>query len=96
MLRTNDTAMILDYTNNMAEVMLTVFALVGMLQKHFIKARQLRGLEDAKACGEVCRGRPATISPDAVRDLRQQGLGVTQIATRCEIGRASVYRPFAA
>lgn len=95
-LRINDPAITLDGTDIMAEVMLTVFGLVGMLEKHFIRARQRRGIEAAKARGGVYNGRPATISPDAVRDLRQQGLGATQIAKRLKIGRASVYRLLAA
>lgn len=95
-LRINDPAITLDGTDIMAEVMLTVFGLVGMMEKHFIKARQRRGIEAAKLRGDVYKGRPATISPDAVRDLRQQGLGATQIAKRLKIGRASVYRLLAA
>lgn len=95
-LRINDPAITLDGTDIMAEVMLTVFGLVGMMEKHFIRARQRRGIEAAKARGGVYNGRPATISPDAVRDLRQQGLGATQIAKRLKIGRASVYRLLAA
>ena len=80
----------------MAEVMLVVFGLVGMLEKHFIKARQRRGIDAAKLKGNVYKGRPATISLDAVRELRQQGLGATEIAKRLRIGRASVYRALAA
>lgn len=95
-LRINDPAITLDGSDIMAEVMLTVFGLVGMLEKHFIRARQRRGIENAKARGDVYKGRPATISPDAVRDLRQQGFGATQIAKRLKIGRASVYRLLAA
>ncbi len=91
-LRINDPAITLDGTDIMAEVMLTVFGLVGMMEKHFIRARQRRGIEAAKLRGDVYKGRPATISPDAVRDLRQQGMGATQIAKRLKIGRASVYR----
>ncbi|MFV1920959.1 recombinase family protein [Sphingomonas sp. MJ1 (PH-R8)] len=95
-LRINDPAITLDGSDIMAEVMLTVFGLVGMLEKHFLRARQRRGIENAKARGDVYKGRPATISPDAVRDLRQQGFGATQIAKRLKIGRASVYRLLAA
>ena len=95
-LRIHDPAITLDGTEIMAEVMLTVFGLVGMMEKHFIRARQRRGIEAAKLRGDVYKGRPATISPDAVRDLRQQGLGATQIAKRLKIGRASVYRLLAA
>lgn len=95
-LRINDPAITLDGTDIMAEVMLTVFGLVGMMEKHFIKARQRRGIEAAKAKGDVYKGRPVTICPDAVRELHQQGLGATAIAKRLKIGRASVYRALAA
>jgi DNA invertase Pin-like site-specific DNA recombinase len=90
-LRINDPAIVMDGTDIMSEVMLTVFGLVGMLEKHFIKARQRRGIEAAKL-RNVYKGRPSTISPDAIRELRQQGLGATAIAKRLKIGRASVYR----
>lgn len=95
-LRINDPAITLDGTDIMAEVMLTVFGLVGMMEKHFIKARQRRGIEAAKRKGDVYKGRPATICPDAVKELREQGLGATAIAQRLKIGRASVYRLLAA
>nr|WP_246352608.1 helix-turn-helix domain-containing protein [Sphingomonas xinjiangensis] len=94
-MRINDPSIVLDGSDIMAEVMLTVFGLVGMMEKHFIKARQKRGIEAAKAKG-VYKGRPATISPDAVRELRAEGLGATEIAKRLKIGRASVYRALAA
>lgn len=90
-LRINDPAIVFDGSDIMAEVMLTVFGLVGMLEKHFIKARQRRGIEAAKL-RNVYKGRPSTISPDAIRELRDQGLGATAIAKRLKIGRASVYR----
>ena len=94
-LRIHDPAITFDGTDMMAEVMLTLFGMIGMMEKHFIKARQRRGIEAAMLKG-VYKGRPATISPDAVRDLRQQGMGATEIAKRLKIGRASVYRALAA
>lgn len=94
-LRINDPAITLDGSDIMAEVMLTVFGLVGMMEKHFIKARQRRGIDAAKVRG-VYKGRPATISPDEVRELHQQGIGATEIAKRLRIGRASVYRALGA
>ena len=54
-LRINDPAITLDGTDIMAEVMLTVFGLVGMMEKHFIRARQRRGIEAAKARASVYR-----------------------------------------
>ena len=95
-LRIHDPAIVMDGSDIMSEVMLTVFGLVGMLEKHFIKARQRRGIDAAKLRGDVYKGRPATISTDAIRDLRNQGLGATEIAKRLKIGRASVYRALAA
>lgn len=42
------------------------------------------------------RGRPATIPAEAVRTLKAQGKGATEIARELNIGRASVYRLLAA
>ena len=94
-LRIHDPKIVFDGSDLMAEVMLTLFGLIGSVEKHFIKARQRRGIEAAKLKG-VYKGRPATINPDQVRELRDQGLGATAIARRLKIGRASVYRALAA
>lgn len=94
-LRIHDPQIRFDGTDIMSEVMLTVFGLVGMLEKHYIKTRQRRGIENARLKG-LYKGRPATICPDAVKELRDQGLGATEIAKRLKIGRASVYRALAA
>ncbi len=45
----------------------------------------------AKAAG-VYRGRKRTIDPAQVIELRDQGLGGSEIAKRLNISRASVYR----
>lgn len=94
-LRIHDPQIVMDGSDMMAEVLLTLFGMVGMMEKHFIRARQRRGIEAAKA-RNAYKGRPATICPDAVRELRQEGLGATAIAKRLGIGRASVYRLLAA
>lgn len=94
-LRIHDPAITFDGSDMMGEVLLTIFGMVGMLEKHFIRARQRRGIEAAKL-RNVYKGRPATIDAQQVKDLRQQGLGATEIAKRLKIGRASVYRALAA
>ena len=94
-LRIHDPQIRFDGTDMMAEVMLTLFGMIGMVEKNFAKMRQRRGIEAAKLRGAY-QGRPATISPDAVKELRDQGLGATEIAKRLKIGRASVYRALAA
>jgi DNA invertase Pin-like site-specific DNA recombinase len=95
-LRIHDPAITFDGTDVMSEVLLTLFGMVGMMEKHFIKARQRRGIEAAKAKGDVYKGRPASIDATKVKELHQQGMRPTQIAKTMKIGRASVYRSLAA
>lgn len=95
-LRIHDPAITFDGSDMMGEVLLTIFGMVGMLEKSFSKMRQRRGIEAAKLRGDVYKGRPASIDPEQVRQLRDQGLGATEIAKRLQIGRASVYRALAA
>ncbi len=78
----------------MAEVMLTLFGMIGMMEKHFIKARQRRGIEAAKLRGAY-RGRPATVDATKIKELHEQGLGPSMIAKTLRIGRSSVYRALA-
>ena len=94
-LQIDDPAIRFDGTDMMAEVMLTLFGLMGSVEKYFIRARQRRGIDARKALG-LYKGRPPSIQPDDVRQLRDQGLGATEIAKRLKIGRASVYRVLAA
>ena len=94
-LQIDDPKIVFDGTDMMAEVMLTLFGLMGSVEKYFIRARQRRGIDARKALG-LYKGRPPSIQPDDVRQLRDQGLGATEIAKRLKIGRASVYRVLAA
>ena len=94
-LQIDDPKIIFDGSDIMGEVMLTIFGMVGMIEKHFIKARQRRGIDAAKLRGAY-KGRPVSIIPQDVRDLHQQGLRPTEIAKRLKIARASVYRALAA
>jgi DNA invertase Pin-like site-specific DNA recombinase len=55
------------------------------------RERQLEGIAKAKKAG-VYKGRPATIDPVRVRQLKADGLGPSNIAKALGIGRASVYR----
>lgn len=93
-LRIVDPPITFDGSDMMAEIMLTLFGMIGAVEKHFIKARQRRGIEAAKQRG-VYKGRRPSIDPEKVRALRDSGLGATEIAKRLKIGRASVYRVLA-
>lgn len=94
-LRIHDPQIRFDGTDIMGEMMLTLFGMIGSVEKHFIRARQRRGIEAAKL-RNAYKGRPPSIRPEAVKELRQQGLGATEIAKHLGIGRASVYRALAA
>lgn len=76
-------------------LMLAILGAVSAFENDIRRERQMEGVLKAKAKG-VYRGRPATISAEDVRKLRDQGLGATAIARKLAIGRASVYRALAA
>lgn len=94
-LRIDDPKIVFDGTDMMAEVMLTLFGMIGMMEKHFIRARQRRGIEAAKLKG-IYKGRPATVDAARIKELHEQGLGPSKIARALQIGRSSVYRALAA
>ena len=68
--------------------MLGVFA---EFETNLRRERQLEGIAKAKAAG-VYKGRPPSIEPARVRELKAQGMRPTDIAKALKIGRASVYR----
>ncbi|MFC3691459.1 recombinase family protein [Chenggangzhangella methanolivorans] len=72
--------------------MLGVFA---EFETNLRKERQMEGIAAAKARG-VYKGRAPSIDPRAVAELKEQGLGPSEIAKRLGIGRASVYRALGA
>ena len=71
--------------------MLGVFA---EFETNLRRERQLEGIAKAKAAG-IYKGRPPSIAPTRVRELKAQGLGASEIAKKLGIGRASVYRVLA-
>lgn len=68
--------------------MLGVFA---QFETAIRKERQMEGIARAKANG-VYKGRKPSVDVTAVRALRHEGVGPSEIAIRLGIGRASVYR----
>ncbi len=68
--------------------MLGVFA---QFETAIRRERQLEGIAKAKAAGAY-KGRKPSVDAAAVRSLRDQGLGGSEIAKKLGIGRASVYR----
>lgn len=68
--------------------MLGVFA---EFETNLRRERQMEGIAKAKTAG-VYKGRRPTINLDRIKELKDKGLGATEIAKRLKIGRASVYR----
>ena len=68
--------------------MLGVFA---EFETNLRRERQMEGIARAKAEGKY-RGRKRSIDAEKVKQLRNEGMGATEIAKVLGIGRASVYR----
>lgn len=84
-----------DTDSSTGKLMMCILGAVAQFENDIRLERQREGIEKAKAAGKY-RGRPATIDPNRVKELRQQGMGPAQIAREMNIGRASVYRMLAA
>ena len=84
-----------DTDSSTGRLMLAILGAVSSFENDIRRERQMEGVIKAKARG-VYKGRPATIDPAHIVELRKQGFGATAIAKRLKIGRASVYRALAA
>lgn len=81
----------LDTSSSTGKLLLGVLASMAEFEADIRRERQREGIDRAKAAG-VYKGRKPTVDVAAVRSLREQGHGGTEIAQRLGIGRASVYR----
>ncbi|SDG73679.1 MULTISPECIES: recombinase family protein [Pelagibacterium] len=75
------------------KLMLTMFGAMAQFEREMMLERQREGIQKAKREGKY-KGRKPTVRNRKVEivELRQQGLGATEIARQLNIGRASVYR----
>lgn len=81
----------MDTTSSTGKLLLGVLASIAEFEADIRRERQREGIERAKAAG-VYKGRKPSVDVNAVRALRDQGLGGSEIAKQLGIGRASVYR----
>jgi DNA invertase Pin-like site-specific DNA recombinase len=84
-----------DTDSSTGRLMLAILGAVACFENDIRRERQIEGIAKAKLAGKY-RGRPATIDPNRVKELRQSGMGPAAIARELGIGRASVYRALAA
>jgi DNA invertase Pin-like site-specific DNA recombinase len=85
----------IDTDTGTGKLVLAILGAVAEFETDIRKERQREGIEKAKAKG-VYTGRKPSVDAAAVRSLKADGLGPSQIAQRLKIGRASVYRALAA
>lgn len=81
----------MDTASSTGKLLLGVLASIAEFEADIRRERQREGIDRAKAAG-VYKGRKPSVDANAVRALRDQGLGGSEIAKQLGIGRASVYR----
>ncbi|CAN5472690.1 recombinase family protein [soil metagenome] len=81
----------IDTTTSTGKLLLGVLASIAEFETDIRKERQREGIESAKLKG-VYKGRKPSVDVSAVRTMRAQGVGPSDIAKKLRIGRASVYR----
>ncbi|KQW85557.1 hypothetical protein ASC89_00260 [Devosia sp. Root413D1] len=91
---------ILDFGGGVADtgsaqgkLMLNIFASIAQFEREIMLERQREGIAKAKA-DKKYKGRAPTAKrkSDDVLRMSKEGIGASEIAKRCGIGRASVYR----
>ena len=75
----------------MGKMVVTILSAVADAERQRILERTNEGRLEAKAKG-VRFGRKPSVDRKAVRSLRTQGIGATEIAKRLKIGRSTVYK----
>ena len=83
----------IDTSTATGKLMFTMIGAIAEFEREMMLERQREGIAKAKAEGKY-KGRAPTAraKADQVRELKEQGLGATEIASRVGISRASVYR----
>src|ERR1700704_1502112 len=85
------TEQLFDTGNIYGELTVNLLGCFAEFETNLRKERQAEGIAKAKAAG-IYKGRPPSIDSSKVLELKQKGLGASEIAKALKIGRASVYR----
>lgn len=81
----------IDTSNAAGKAFLDMLGVFAEFDTNLRRERQMDGIAKAKVRG-VYKGRKRSVDVDAVRALKQSGMGAAAIARELGIGRASVYR----
>ena len=79
-----------DTKTSIGKCFLDMLGVFAEFETNLRKERQMEGIEKAKEKG-VYKGRKPSIDVNAVKELKEKGMGASAIAKELEIGRASVY-----
>ena len=85
----------IDTTTAAGKCFMDMLGVFAEFETNLRRERQMEGIAKAKERG-VYKGRKPSIDVERVRDLREQGMGASNIARELGIGRASVYRVLSA
>ena len=80
-----------DTKTSIGKCFLDMLGVFAEFETNLRKERQMEGIEKAKEKG-VYKGRKPSINVNAVKELKEKGMGASAIAKELGIGRASVYR----
>ena len=85
------------------QIMITALGMAAELERTFLLDRQRAGIERRREIDKTLpagerayRGRRRTVSLTAIKVLKEEGQGVTKIASRLGISRMTVYRALTA
>ena len=81
----------IDTKTSVGKCFLDMLSVFSEFETNLRKERQMEGIEKAKEKG-VYKGRKPSIDVEAVKELKEKGMGASAIAKELGIGRASVYR----
>jgi DNA invertase Pin-like site-specific DNA recombinase len=82
----------IDTSTAAGKCFLDMLGVFGEFETNLRRERQKEGIDEAKAKGDVYKGRKASIEGAKVRQLAADGMGATAIAKELGISRTSVYR----
>ena len=81
----------IDTKTSVGKCFLDMLSVFSEFETNLRRERQMEGIEKAKEKG-VYKGRKPSIEVNAVKELKEKGMGASAIAKELGIGRASVYR----
>lgn len=81
----------IDLSTDIGSLVATILSKIAELERSKIMERANSGRERAKSEG-VQFGRPLAVHPDRVKELRAQGLSISEVAKTLKIGTATVKR----